>query len=70
MEDSSLRSSASAREEETARALAQEPVFGITKSLFFRIVLPPGTGEQPSLSSGLSDAPRAWLNRRGSCDKQ
>jgi hypothetical protein len=27
-----------------------------------RIVLPPETGEQPSLSSGLSDAP--WLNRR------
>ena len=26
------------------------------------IVLPPETGEQPSLSSGLSDAP--WLNRR------
>ena len=25
-----------------------------------RIVLPPDTGEQPSLSSGLSDAP--WLN--------
>ena len=27
-----------------------------------RIVLPPETGEQPSLLSGLSDAP--WLNRR------
>jgi hypothetical protein len=27
-----------------------------------RIVLPPETGEQPSLSSGLSDAP--WLIRR------
>ena len=27
-----------------------------------RIVLPPETGEQPSLSSGLSDAP--WFNRR------
>jgi hypothetical protein len=27
-----------------------------------RIVLPPETGEQPSLSSGLSDAP--WLNGR------
>jgi len=27
-----------------------------------RIVLPPETGEQPSLSSGLSDAP--WLDRR------
>ena len=27
-----------------------------------RIVLPPDTGAQPSLSSGLSDAP--WLNRR------
>jgi hypothetical protein len=27
-----------------------------------RVVLPLETGEQPSLSSGLSDAP--WLNRR------
>jgi len=29
---------------------------------YSRIVLPPETGEQRSLSSGLSDAP--WLNRR------
>jgi hypothetical protein len=31
-----------------------------------RIVLPPETGEQPSLSSGLSDAPRLKCRRPGS----